>query len=57
MVNTLSIWIKHLQLSEKLKQYFTEAENMTEPLENSALKYRWIIKIEYSMSHVQIRRN
>jgi len=57
MENTLSIWINHIQLSEKLKQLFTATENMIESLENSALKYRCTIKTEYSILHVQIWRN
>lgn len=57
MTNTLSIWINHLQLSEKLKQHFSTAENVTELLENPALKYRCIIKTEYSISHIQIQTN
>lgn len=36
MMNALSIWINHLQLSRKLNHHFAEAENMAKSLENSA---------------------
>lgn len=47
MENAFSFWINHLQLSEKLKQHFTAAENMTDTSESSALQDRWITKTEY----------